>query len=304
MFDQALLKNELCTIRDFIRWTCTQMNQHGVYFGHGHVNAWDEASQLVLAAVKLPWDSSETVLDARLLSSEKETVISYVEKRVLQRMPLPYITQEAWFLGLPFYVDERVLIPRSPIAQLLETECSPFLRPGPVERVLDLCTGSGCIGIGAAYIFEEATVDLVDISDDALAVARKNIRAHGMEERIEALQSDLFAGLQGRRYDLILSNPPYVDQADFASMPDEYQHEPELALTSGDDGLDITKRILREANEYLTEDGLLIVEVGNSEVHLMEQYPQVPLTWVELPQGGNGVFAITAQDLRQYRDEI
>jgi ribosomal protein L3 glutamine methyltransferase len=304
MIDQEQVATELQTVRDFIRWTCSLLNEHKVYLGHGNINAWDEAVQLVMAGVHLSWNSDKTVLDARLLTSEKARVISFVRQRVEARKPLPYITNEAWFMGMPFYVDERVLIPRSPIAQLIETEFSPFLREGLVERVLDLCTGSGCIGIACAYAFEEAQVDLVDISVEALVVAQKNIEQHELEERVTAIQSDLFEAVSGHKYDLIVSNPPYVDQQDFESMPQEYHHEPELALTSGNDGLDITRSILREACDYLTEDGLLVVEVGNSEVHLMTEFPHVPFIWVDLPEGGNGVFVITAQELKHFRDEF
>ncbi|MGY8869837.1 MAG: 50S ribosomal protein L3 N(5)-glutamine methyltransferase [Pseudomonadales bacterium] len=304
MIDQEQVATELQTVRDFIRWTCSLLNEHKVYLGHGNINAWDEAVQLVMAGVHLSWNSDKTVLDARLLTSEKARVISFVRQRVEARKPLPYITNEAWFMGMPFYVDERVLIPRSPIAQLIETEFSPFLREGLVERVLDLCTGSGCIGIACAYAFEEAQLDLVDISVEALVVAQKNIEQHELEERVTAIQSDLFEAVSGHKYDLIVSNPPYVDQQDFESMPQEYHHEPELALTSGNDGLDITRSILREACDYLTEDGLLVVEVGNSEVHLMTEFPHVPFIWVDLPEGGNGVFVITAQELKHFRDEF
>jgi ribosomal protein L3 glutamine methyltransferase len=257
-----------------------------------------------MAAIYLSWNNDAAVLDARLLSHEKKRIIDFVKQRVEERKPLPYITNEAWFMEMPFYVDERVLIPRSPIAQLLETEFSPFLRSGPVGHILDLCTGSGCIGIACAYVFEEAEVDLIDISEDALEVARINIEQHELEERVTPIHSDLFEAVKGMKYDLIVSNPPYVDQDDFETMPVEFQHEPELALTSGPDGLDITRRILREACDYLTDDGLLVVEVGNSEVHLMEQFPHVPLIWIDLPNGGNGVFAISAQELKQYRDEF
>ncbi len=304
MIDQEQVATELQTVRDFIRWTCSLLNEHKVYLGHGNINAWDEAVQLVMAGVHLSWNSDKTVLDARLLTSEKARVISFVCQRVEARKPLPYITNEAWFMGMPFYVDERVLIPRSPVAQLIETEFSPFLREGLVERVLDLCTGSGCIGIACAYAFEEAQVDLVDISVEALVVAQKNIEQHELEERVTAIQSDLFEAVSGHKYDLIVSNPPYVDQQDFESMPQEYHHEPELALTSGNDGLDITRSILREACDYLTEDGLLVVEVGNSEVQLMTEFPHVPFIWVDLPEGGNGVFVITAQELKHFRDEF
>lgn len=304
MIDQEQVTKELKTVRDFIRWTCSLLNEHDVFLGHGNVSEWDESVQLVMAAIHLSWNNDAAVLDARLLTHEKKRVIDFVKQRVEERKPLPYIINEAWFMEMPFYVDERVLIPRSPIAQLLETEFSPFLRSGPVGHILDLCTGSGCIGIACAYVFEEAEVDLIDISEDALEVARINIEQHELEERVTPIHSDLFASVKGMKYDLIVSNPPYVDQDDFETMPVEFQHEPELALTSGCDGLDITRRILREANDYLTDDGLLVVEVGNSEVHLMEQFPHVPFTWVDLPNGGNGVFVISAQELKQYRDEF
>lgn len=299
--DQAAISEHLFTLRDYIRWTLSEFNRHQVYFGHGHVAAWDEASQLVLNAVDLPWDTDPAVLDARLLPEERLKVLDYVRQRTLERRPLPYITGEAWFMGLPFHVDERVLIPRSPIAQLIEQGFEPWLRPGAVGRILDLCTGSGCIGIACAYAFEEAEVDLADISADALEVAQQNIQRHELSERVRACQGDLFAAVPGQRYDLIVSNPPYVDEDDLASMPAEYAHEPALALGSGPDGLDITRRILREAGDYLSEDGLLVVEVGNSEVHLMTALPELPLVWVELEQGGNGVFVITADELRAHR---
>lgn len=302
--DQASVCDELHTLRDYIRWALSAFHEHEVFFGHGTDNAWDEAIQLVFNAVHLPWDSHRELLDARLTMTEKRRILHYLRQRVVDRKPLPYITGEAWFMGLPFHVDERVIIPRSPTAELINSEFSPWLSDTPVEHILDLCTGSGCIGIASALVFEEAEVDLVDISTDALEVAEKNIARHGLCDRVTPIQSDLFNELTGRRYNLIISNPPYVDAADLASMPAEYRHEPELALGSGDDGLDITRRILSEAADYLTEDGLLVVEVGNSEVHLMEQLPEVPLIWVELEQGGNGVFVITAAELRQYAKQI
>jgi ribosomal protein L3 glutamine methyltransferase len=280
------------------------MNRHEVYFGHGHDEAWNEALQLVFNAVDLPWDSSLELLDSRLLPAERAKIVEYVAQRCQQRRPLPYITGEAWFMGLPFNVDDRVLIPRSPIAQLIEQEFQPWLGDVDVERVLDLCTGSGCIGIACAYAFEHAEVDLVDLSDDALAVANTNIARHELEDRVRAIHSDLFNALDGEVYDLIVTNPPYVDAADLASMPNEYHHEPEMALGSGHDGLDITRRILKEAGRHLSEQGLLVVEVGNSEVHLMEAYPELPLIWVELEEGGNGVFVIDAPSLRAHQDLI
>ncbi len=300
--DQADIISELHTIRDFIRWSLSEFSRNQVFFGHGHALAWDEASQLVLNAVDLPWDANPSILDARLTRAEKDRVLDYLAQRTQLRRPLPYITGEAWFMGLPFDVDERVLIPRSPIAELISAGFEPWLRPGPVHRILDLCTGSGCIGIACAYAFDEAEVDLADISAEALEVAERNIARHEMSDRVRTCQGDLFAAVEGQVYDLIVSNPPYVDADDLASMPAEYGHEPALALGSGPDGLDITRRILKQAADLLTDEGLLVVEVGNSEVHLMQSLPELPLVWVELEQGGNGIFVITAQELRAHAD--
>ncbi|GGO75905.1 50S ribosomal protein L3 glutamine methyltransferase [Marinobacterium nitratireducens] len=301
--DQEQVVNELFTIRDFVRWSLSQFHRHEVFFGHGTDNAWDEAVQLVLGAVDLPWSTDPAVLDGRLTYGERKRVVDFLRQRVEERRPLPYIVGEAWYLDMPFYVNESVLIPRSPIAELIRGRFEPWLRPGPVGRILDLCTGSGCIGIGCAYAFEEAEVDLVDISVEALEVAARNVARHGLEDRVHPIQSDMLSALQGRCYDLIVCNPPYVDAADLASMPAEYRHEPELALGSGDDGLDLTRALLRQACDFLADDGLLVVEVGNSEVHLMQQYPQIPFIWVDL-EHGNGVFTITADELRRHRDEI
>ena len=302
--DQPKLGQQLHTLRDYLRWTLSEMQRHQVYFGHGHVDAWNEALQLVFNAVDLPWDSSLELLDGRLVDEEKARIESFVYQRCLERRPLPYITGEAWFMGLPFNVDERVLIPRSPTAQLIETGFQPWLGDVDVERVLDLCTGSGCIGIACAAVFDQAEVDLVDLSAEALDVAETNIERHDLSDRVKTVQSDLFNNLEGEVYDLIITNPPYVDQDDLDSMPAEYQHEPELALGSGPDGLDITRRILREAGRHLSEQGLLVCEVGNSEVHLMQAYPELPLIWVELEEGGNGVFVIDAPSLRAHADNL
>ncbi len=302
--DQAPITDQLLTLRDYLRWTISEMHRSDVYFGHGHINAWDEALQLVFNAVDLPWDSPLELLDGRLLLDERKKIESYVHQRCIERRPLPYITGEAWFMGLPFNVDERVLIPRSPIAQLIEEGFQPWLGDQDVERVLDLCTGSGCIGIACAMVFDQAEVDLVDLSPDAVDVALANVKRHQLEDRVRVIESDLFTALDGEVYDLIVTNPPYVDQADLDGMPAEYHHEPEMALGSGDDGLDITRQILREAGRHLSEQGLLVVEVGNSEVHLMEAYPELPLIWVELSEGGNGVFVIDAPSLRAHADSI
>lgn len=300
MIKQQEYLDTLSSIRDFTRLCYSKMMQHQVYLGHGQVNPADEARQLVLAAVYLPWDTEDSMLDAKLLTTEKKRILEFMGRRVEGREPLPYITNEAWFMQLPFYVDTRVLIPRSPVSQLIENQFSPFLRLGPVERVLDLCTGSGCIGIACAYVFDTAFVDIADISSSALDVAKMNLDKHDMQDQMAIIESDLFENVS-HKYDLIVSNPPYVDRSDLAQMPAEYQHEPELALGSGADGLDICKQILAQANDYLTDDGLLVVEVGNSEIHLMQQYPQVPFTWVDLAEGGNGIFVISAQDLKPHR---
>ncbi len=298
MIEQHQDLENLTSIRDYIRLCYSQMMRQKVYFGHGHISAIDEARQLVLAAVYLPWDADELVIDAKLSHTECTRVLNFIDRRIVKREPLPYITNEAWFMQLPFYVDNRVIIPRSPIGQLIEQSFSPFLRPGPVSRILDMCTGSGCIGIACAYAFEEAAIDIADISKSAIEVAKINVAKHKLEDQVTVIESDLFSNIQ-KKYDLIVSNPPYVDKKDLASMPAEYQHEPELALGSGDDGLELCKQMLAQASQYLADDGLLVIEVGNSEVHLMAQFPDVPFIWIDLADGGNGVFAINAEDLKQ-----
>lgn len=297
------LVQELHTLRDYIRWTLSQFNKHQVYFGHGTDNPWDEAVQLVLGAVHLPWNTDASLLDARLTQEERERIVQLIRRRCEERMPLPYLLGEAWFAGLPFNVDPRVLIPRSPIGELIQEGFQPWLTEPP-QRILDLCTGSGCIGIACAHAFSGAQVDLSDISTDALAVAQTNIERHGLSTRVRALHADLFAGLDGQKYDLIVSNPPYVDTHDLATMPMEYQQEPELALAAGEDGLDLVRIILAQAGEHLTETGLLIVEVGNSESHLEAAYPEVPFLWLEFAEGGQGVFLLTAEQVRTYQADF
>lgn len=291
---------QLHTLRDFIRLGVSRFRRAEVFFGHGTDNAWDEAVQLVLHAAGLPWDVDPQALDARLLDAEKQQVLALFQRRIDERIPAPYLLGEAWFCGMPFNVDERVLVPRSPIAQLIQQGFAPWLDGIDVMRVMDLCTGSGCIGIACAQLFDTAQVDLLDISNDALAVCRSNIDRHGLSGRVDALQSDLFGAVEPcQQYQLIVSNPPYVDQQDYNQMPAEFGHEPKLGLTSGVDGLDICYRILAQAAKYLSDDGLLVVEVGNSEAALRQQLPDAPLMWAELPEGGNGVFMITAYDLQQ-----
>lgn len=289
--------DELLTVRDFIRWGVSEFIAAGLFFGHGTDDPWIEAEHLVLHAIHLVPPLADKWLDARLTRQERERVLANLRRRIDERIPAAYITGQTWFAGLPFVVDARVLVPRSPIAELIEKRFEPWLVHDP-ERILDLCTGSGCIGIACAYAFPHAEVQLSDISYDALEVAQENIEQHNLGDRVFAIQSDLFENLHGHRFDLIVSNPPYVDADDMASLPDEYRAEPELGLASGTDGLDFTRRLLEQAADYLTEDGILVVEVGNSWVALDEAYPQLPLTWIEFERGGHGVFVLYAKDLR------
>ncbi|RLA47604.1 MAG: 50S ribosomal protein L3 N(5)-glutamine methyltransferase [Gammaproteobacteria bacterium] len=294
MLDSSI-KEQLNTVRDYIRYGASSFNRAGLYFGHGTDNAWDEATALVLHSLHLSPYSKLEVLDARLTDAEKDAVADIFEQRIGQRVPTPYLIGESWFAGLKFHVDDRVLIPRSPIAELIESEFAPWLYIQP-QRILDLCTGSGCIGIACALAFPDAQVLLSDISRDALAVAEKNIAEHEVGERVTTVESDLFAAVS-ECFDFIVANPPYVDADDLSMMPEEYRHEPKLALASGRDGLDFTRRLLREAAEYLSEKGCLCVEVGNSREHLEEEFPGVPFNWLDFERGGQGVFILYRQDL-------
>ena len=294
---ESLLVSQLFTLRDYLRWVSSEFYLAGLHYGHGTESAWDEAVALCLGALHLPWNIDPSVLEARLLPVERQRIIALTRERVNTRRPLPYLLGESFFAGHPFSVDERVLIPRSPIAELIEDGFAAWFPEEPPASVLDLCTGSGCIGIATALYLPTCEVMLADISQDALAVARQNITRHDVGDRVRAVASDVFSGLAGRRFDLIVSNPPYVDARDLATMPAEFRHEPSLALGAGSDGLDIVRRILREARAYLSDEGWLIVEVGNSDRHVEAAFPNVPFLWLEFERGGQGVFALSAAEL-------
>jgi ribosomal protein L3 glutamine methyltransferase len=290
---------ELRTIRDFIRFATSSFNEAGLFYGHGTDNAWDEAASLVLHTLHLPHDTNPAVLDAALIQEEKSRLFHLIEKRVIKRIPAAYLTHEAWFAGLPYYVDERVLIPRSPIAELIQNHFEPWVQHSlEVNHILDLCTGSGCIAIACAKAFPEASVDASDISEDALAVAKINVLRHHVEDQVALHQSNLFESLPEKKYDIIVSNPPYVSSQEMAELPDEYRHEPKLGLAAGEDGLDLAHTILKNAARYLSPQGVLVVEVGNSEYALADHYPHLPFTWIEFQHGGGGVFMLTAEQLK------
>lgn len=290
----------LRTLRDYIRWAVSRFQSEELFFGHGTDNAWDEARQLVLGALHLPWEIADNYLDCRLEDDEHAHLQALLTRRIEERVPTAYLLGQAWFCGLPFLVDERVLVPRSPIAELIDGRFSPWLAQEPA-RILDLCTGSGCIGIACAYEFLDAEVVLGDLSYEALEVANQNIERHGIEERVYTVQGDGFGSLPNQRFDLIVSNPPYVDAEDFADMPAEYQHEPALGLACGDDGLNLVRRMLAEAADHLTEKGTLVIEVGNSQVHVEALYPEVDFTWLEFKNGGHGVFLLAAEQCRKHQ---
>lgn len=285
------------TLVDFIRWGARLFTQAGLVFGHGTDNPFDEALMLTCYQLNLPVSRLDHYLNARLTHAEREDLVALYKQRIETRQPAAYLIGQARFAGLDFYVNQHTLVPRSPIAELIEKGFQGWVNPDEVTRVLDLCTGSGCIGIASLQAFDFAQVDLVDISPEALAVAQKNVARYQLEDRVRVIEADLFAGVQGQRYDVILSNPPYVDAIEMAALPLEYQAEPALGLAAGTDGLDIVRRILAQAADHLTDEGVLIVEVGVSQ-HFVEQvYEGLPLYWFDFDQGGEGVFAVSREEL-------
>lgn len=296
IFDLA--RRELVSVRDYVRFAVSQFVDEKLFFGHGSANAFDEAVYLVLHTLKLPPDKLEPFYDARLTSSERDAVLSVIERRVRERIPAAYLTNEAWLGEYQFYVDQRVIVPRSFIAELLREDLSPWVAdPEAIESVLDLCTGSGCLAILAALTFPHAVIDAVDLSADALEVARRNIDDYALNDRVELIRSDLFDELDERRYDLIVSNPPYVTAKSMSALPPEFLREPEMALASGVDGLDHVRVILREAPNYLNEGGLLVAEVGFNREGVEAAFPNLPITWAETSAGDGVVFMITREEL-------
>jgi|TARA_B110000090_G_scaffold185866_1_gene214227 ribosomal protein L3 glutamine methyltransferase len=292
---------QLHTIGDYVRYASSQFNQADLFFGHGSDNAWDEALTLIMFAIHLPISSSQQVLSYQLVEEEKQTIVALIEQRINEGLPAAYITNQAYFANLLFYVDERVLVPRSPIAELINNRFATYFdEKKPPARILDLCTGSGCIAIACAVEFPYSEVDAVDLSIDALNVAQINIENHGLSEQVIPIQSDVFSGVVGLTYDLIVTNPPYVDQEDVDSLPVEYTHEPDMGLGSGEDGLDIVRQILAKSALHLNDNGILICEVGNSQIHVEALYPQVPFSWINFEHGGHGVFMLTKAQLKEF----
>lgn len=290
----------LTTIRDYIRWGASLFSASRVFLGHGTVTALDEAAAIVLHTLNQPYNLADSYLDSVLTIEEREAVVALIRQRISERKPSAYLTHEAIFAGMSFYVDERVLVPRSPIAELIEERFEPWIDEAQVFNILDLCTGSACIAIACAYAFPQAQVDAVELSDDACKVARININQHDVGDQVTLIQSDLFEKVPNKPYDIIVSNPPYVSIAEWESLPAEFHAEPAMGFKGGVDGLDLVLRILVDAKNYLAEHGILLVEVGSSAETLQQQFPDVPFYWLEFERGGDGVFLLTAEQVQQY----
>ena len=291
-------------VEKLIRATAARLEAAGVFFGHGTDNAFDEAAELVFFALGLVHEDAERAYRQQVTQAHTERVESLVSRRIAERVPAAYLTHRMWFGGLEFYVDERVLVPRSPIAELIEAQFRPWIDPERVRTVLDIGTGSACIAIATAMAFPQAMVDAADVSADALSVANINIERHALSARVRAVASDVFSGIGERRYDIIVSNPPYVSDAEMAALPQEYGREPALGLRAGRDGLDVARRILAGAREHLQDGGILVLEVGDSEYALQSAFPNVPFTWLEFERGGGGVLVLTSEQLSAHADDL
>lgn len=290
--------DELLTLRDWLRWAVSRFTAAELFFGHGTDNAWDEAIWMLLATLNLPRDRLEPFLDARLTRNERLAVANIIEQRVARRLPAAYLLNEAWLGPYRFYVDERVIVPRSYFAELLEDGLAPWIEDAEnVTSALDLCTGSGCLAIVMAHAFPNATIDAIDISPAALAVARRNITDHGLTACVQAIESDLFAAVAGKRYDLILSNPPYVTTEAMAALPPEYRHEPSLALAAGEDGMDVVRRILREAHTHLNPGGFIAIEVGHNRAEVEAAFPELSAIWLDTTSSSDKIFLVGHDDL-------
>lgn len=301
--DQTAVET-LQTLGDCVRWGASRFGAAGLHFGHGTDNALDEARVLALHALHLDVDLPDRYLDSRLTRPEREAVLALFERRINERLPVPYITGEAWFAGLAFRIDERALIPRSPLAELIEEGFTPWLEPAQITRVLDIGTGCGCIAVACALALPSARVDAVDTSHEALALAQENIRRYGLESRVNALHCDVYDGLNPGRYELIVANPPYVPRASMAQLPGEYRHEPAPALVAGEDGLDVVRRVLAGAPQWLDPQGLLVVEVGEAAPYLEQLCGDLPLTWLDFERGGEGVFLLTGEQVHAHAGQL
>ena len=288
------------TVEQLMRYGARLLADANVWFGHGNDNALDEAAELVVFGAGLRHEDAPGIYSRELSSRQRDDVMQLLDRRIRERIPAAYLTRRMWFAGHEFYVDERVLVPRSPIAELIEAGFAPWIERRSVRTVLDIGTGSGCIAIASALALPDALVDAADISDDALAVASVNVERYRLRERVRLIRSDVFSALHGRRYDVIVTNPPYVGGDEMAGLPAEYRREPSVGLFGGGDGLDIVRRILKEAADHLEPHGILVVEVGNSEAALVAAFPRVPFIWLEFARGGGGVFLLTAEELKRF----